>query len=174
MIPVAEPARPYDTIAHVLGLVADKVAVRARLIRDGVRAMAHGMADDAALGRGYDEGVKAAARMIGQAGGVDRLQVERILDRDGALGGMVEIADNVTAERKRLAEVFGEDQADARHNAVTQTYAHVLGTLRRSKLFDGDDLHVINEQARAEGPFAGIGTAVRLLQARARLDAVGD
>lgn len=103
MIPDESP-----TVLHVLHLYRDAVLAAVSEARDRLRSRVRGMADDAAFVRGYDEGVKAATRQVGHAGGVPVAQIERTIDREAAIGGMVEVAALVATRRRRQAEVLAE------------------------------------------------------------------
>lgn len=109
MIPDESP-----TALHIAHLVRDAVRAAVSEARDRLRSRVRGMADDAAFVRGYDEGVKAATRQVGHAGGVPVAQIERTIDREAAIGGMVEVAQRAGAERQRLADMFTEGLAEAR------------------------------------------------------------
>lgn len=109
MIPDESP-----TVLHLAHLIRDAVLAAVEQARAELRAKVRGMADDAAFDRGYDEGVKAATRQVGEAAGIAAVTIERALDREGAIGGMTEVAMRAGAERRRLADVFREGLADAR------------------------------------------------------------
>lgn len=109
MIPDESP-----TALHAAHLVRDAVLAAVSEARDRLRSRVRGMADDAAFVRGYDEGVKAATRVVGVEAGVCLGLILRDLDREGAIGGMTEVAQRAGAERQRLADMFTEGLAEAR------------------------------------------------------------